>query len=465
MENKRIHFIGICGSAMAPIAVEMKNKGFNVSGSDKGFFPPISLYLEKHNMGIQLGYKKEHITDDISFVILGNTVGEKNPEFLEAKEKNIPILSYPELLEQYLVKENSIVITGEYGKTTITSFLAFVFSKLNINPSYMYGGISLNLDDSVKINDSNYSIIEGDEYNASPIDKNSKFLYYHPKYLILTSLLWDHVDLFPKESDYIDSFKKLILKLPEDGILFINKDDISTNKIYPISNKNIKIINYSVKDKSTEYYGEIVEYKDGVIKFLVNNTYKFETPLLGEHNISNLVAGISLCLTLGIEYNNLYSVVKEFLGAKRRLEIRYRSDKLIVIDDFAHSPYKIKASIQAVKKSFPNSNIISIFEPHSMSSRDKKTIQWYENIFNNSDKVIITDIYKKEALSEITRLNSEDIVKVVRNNVQNTIYTKNIDLIDSIESSLTGNDIVLFMSSGSFQGMLEKYVNKLISSK
>jgi UDP-N-acetylmuramate: L-alanyl-gamma-D-glutamyl-meso-diaminopimelate ligase len=459
MEKNRVHFIGICGSAMAPIAVELKNIGFIVTGSDKGFFPPISTYLKNNNMQIQIGYKKEHIQSNIDFIVLGNAVGEKNIEFIEAKKRNIPILSYPEVLQKYLIKKDSIVVVGEYGKTTITSFLSFIFSKLNLDPSYMFGGVSLDMDKSVRITNSKYSIVEGDEYNASPTDKLSKFMYYDPKYLILTSLLWDHVDLFPQESDYINSFKSLVEKLPNNGVLFINEDDSSTQKIYPID--NIKIIKYSVKNDKSDYYGKIILYKHGYIEFVINGQYNFETQLIGDHNISNLTAGLSLCLYLGLDYKKLFLAVKEFRGAKRRLEIRYRRENLIVIDDFAHSPYKIKASIDAVRKSFPEYNIISVFEPHSISSRDKKTIQWYKGIFNSSDKVIVTDIYRKNSLSEYTRLNSEDIVNVVKSDVQNTIYSSNISLIESIESSYKGKDIILFMSSGSFQGMMDKYIDSL----
>lgn len=462
MQKNRVHFIGICGSAMAPIAVELKNIGFNVTGSDKGFFPPISTYLRDNDMQIQIGYKKEHISSDIDFIVLGNAIGQKNIEFIEAKNKNIPILSYPEVLEKYLIKKDSIVVVGEYGKTTITSFLSFIFSRLDFDPSYMFGGVSLDMDSSVRITNSKYSIVEGDEYNASPTDKLSKFMYYDPKYLILTSLLWDHVDLFPKEIDYINSFKSLVKKLPKDGVLFINEDDLSTQKIYPI-NSNLKILKYSIKkNDKADYYGKILSYKSGLIEFSINGKYKFETQLIGEHNIANLTAGLSLCLYLGMDYDKLFSGVLEFRGAKRRLEIRYRDSNLIVIDDFAHSPYKIKASIDAVRKSFPQYNIISVFEPHSMSSRDKKTIQWYKGIFESSDKVIVTDIYRKNSLSEDIRLNSEDIVKVIKTDIKDTIYTPNHSLIESIKSSYKGKDIVLFMSSGSFQGMMEKYINSLV---
>ena len=460
MEKNRVHFIGICGSAMAPIAVELKNIGFIVTGSDKGFFPPISTYLKDHDMQIQIGYKKEHISSDIDFVILGNIVGDKNIEFLEAKKKNIPVLSYPEVLEKYLIKRESIVVVGEYGKTTITSFISFIFSKLEWDPSYMFGGVSLDLNSSVRITNSPYSIVEGDEYNTSAIDKLSKFMYYNPKYLILTSLLWDHIDLFPKEIDYINSFKSLVEKMPNDGVIFINEDDSSTQKIYPVA--DVKILKYSIKNNTADYYGKILSYKNGLIKFSINGKYRFETQLIGDHNIANLTAGLSICLHLGMDYDKLFLAVKEFRGAKRRLEIRYRSNNLIVIDDFAHSPYKIKAAIDAVRKSFPEYNIISVFEPHSTSSRNKKTIQWYKGIFNGSDKVIITDISKQGSLAEDVRLNSDDIVNIVKSDIKNTVYTPNHDLLESIKHSYKGADIVLFMSSGSFQGMMEKYINSLI---
>ncbi len=457
-KNKKVHFIGICGTAMAACAVELKNMNFDICGSDKGFYPPVSVYLESNNIKIEIGYKKNHITDDIDFVVLGNAVSISNIELKEAQRKNIKIYSYPEILEKFLVKKESIVVAGEYGKTTITSLLSYIFTKAGKKPSYMFGGISLDLKESMKIEDSDISIIEGDEYNASSLDKSSKFLYYKPKYLILTSLLWDHIDLFPKEEDYINTFKKLVSLVPKDGMIILNIDDKSIEKILPLD-KNIKT--YSLKDQNADFAVSSIDILGGVTQFEINNKYIFKTTLIGRHNIQNLTAGIALSLSLGLDYEDIKKAVLDYKGPKRRLEVRYKGEKGIVIDDFAHSPYKVKASVEAVREYFSSKKIISIYEPHSMSARDKKTLMWYKDIFIGSDKVIIVDIYKKNALDEEKRLESNDIVDIVKLDVKDSVYVKNSDLVEYLKKEFSKDTVFLFMSTGSFQGMLSKFVENL----
>lgn len=459
MGKSKIHFIAICGTAMAPIAVEMKRLGFDVCGSDKGFFPPVSTYLEENNIDIELGYKREHIDKSLDFVVLGNAVPASNIEYKEALKLGLKIYSYPEILKKYLIKEESIVVAGEYGKTTITSLLAYIFYNAHKDPSYMFGGVSRDMKESVKITDSKYSIVEGDEYNASGVDKNSKFLYYEPKYLILTSLLWDHIDLFPEEKMYIEAFEKLIKKIPKNGVAILNKDDKSLDKIK--DSLDCKYLFYSINDKSADFHISSVEYNLKNINFTVNNKYKFQTSLIGDHNISNLLAGISLSLYLGLDYESIKESILKFRGPKRRLEIRYESSSLIVIDDFAHSAYKIKATVSSVRSYYKDKKILAVFEPRSMSAKDKKTISWYKNIFKGMDKVIITDIHSLYKTKNKELSDSEDIVNIVKKDVDECTYVKNYNLVDYLLKEKDKFDVIIFMSTGSFQGGLNKFISLL----
>lgn len=467
MKGEKVHFIGICGTAMAPIAVMMRNLGFNITGSDKGFFPPVSVYLKQNNMSLLPGYKKKHITSDIDFVVIGNSQGKDNPEIIEVLSRKIPYYSYPEILEKYLIKENSIVIAGEFGKTTITSAIAHILSFAKLEPSFMFGGVSLDFKDACVSSNGKFSVLEGDEYNSAFFDKKSKFFHYRPTYLVVTGLAWDHVDLFPTKEDYVQAYKDLVMMLPSNGALFLNSDgqDVINNLM---GLAQCPVYTFSMIRNDTSFYLENVDLSlDNVARFKLRDnikmvSYDFETSLIGMHNIQNIIAAVVLCLTITtISYEDIFRAVKSLLGVKRRLEVRYNKNNIMVIDDFAHSPVKIQTAIQAVRKKFPDRHIISIFEPHTMSTRDKKTLNWYSGIFKGSDKVIISDIFKGNTLPEDIKVNPDDIVNIIKNEISDSFHIANMLLADELKKEMKPGDIFLFMSSGSFSGALEKFLREL----
>ncbi|MCL4393147.1 Mur ligase family protein [Patescibacteria group bacterium] len=458
MKKEKVYFVGICGTAMAPIANMFKNMGYIVEGSDKGFFPPVSLYLEQSLIHLKKGYKAEHITDDILFAIIGMAIPESNPEFLEIKKRHIKYYSYPEILAKFLIKKNSIVVVGEYGKTTITSLLSFILSKGGFNPSFMFGGVSLDFEDSVYLSNSDYSVVEGDEYSSAFFDKRSKFLHYKPKYVLLTSVVWDHVNLFETFDDYIETFKKFISMIPEDGLLVVNKEGENVEKV--LDSAKCKIIYYSLSVSSADYFAKSYSFDEDGIKFELQNGLKFENKnIIGEHNISNFIGSIALSLSLGMNGEEVTNILSQYKGVKRRLEVRFKNKEFVVIDDFAHAPAKIKASIDAVRHTYPKDKyrLISIFEPHTQSIKDKQTLSWFKDVFMGSDKVIITDI-KNERKSRVV---SSDIVNLVKESIDDALYIPNIDIADYILKVASIGDVYLFMSSGSFSGAIGKSIEML----
>lgn len=458
MKKEKVYFVGICGTAMAPIANMLQGIGFEVEGSDKGFFPPVSLYLEKSNIRLKKGYKKEHISNDISFAVIGMAISPNNIEFLEIKKRKIPYYSYPQILAKFLIKDKSIVISGEYGKTTITSMLSFIFTQLGLNPSFMFGGVSLDFKDSVVIGNGDYSIVEGDEYSSAFFDKRSKFLHYKPRYVLLTSIVWDHINLFETLDEYIDTFNKLITMIPSDGLLVVNIDGENVDKI--LKSAKCKVVTYSLKDSSADYFAKSLSSSNEGIKFQLQNELEFENKnIIGEHNISNMIGAIALTLSLGVGDDDLSEILSEYRGVKRRLEMRFKNNDFVVIDDFAHAPSKISASINAVVRAYPKDKyrIISILEPHTQSMQNKQTLNWFKGIFEGSDKVIITDI-KNERKSKVLPV---DIVNIVKKDIPDTLYIPNIDLADYILKIASVGDVFLFMSSGSFSGAIDKSIEFL----
>ncbi len=499
----KIHIIGICGKLNAGLAIELKNIGHAVTGSDKAFYPPMSTLLEKNNLPIMVGYKEEHIDENNlpDLVAYGAAIGEDNPEVIKAMKLNITTSSPTQLLEKFVIKKNSIVITGNYGKTTITGLLVKIFTDLNLNPSYMIGGEIPGLE-SVKITDSDWSIIEGDEYPADKGGK-SKFFYYHPKFLVITSVRWDHTDIFKTEQEYFENFVELVKTLPQDGVLILNdKDQSCYDKLYFELNKrnllkNLKVAFYNQTALFTNEKSclKLTAFKD-----------KFVNPqIFGEHNYENVTAAfkvLSSVFDLNFIEENIDKIVNSintFPGPTRRLQIKYqvipslgkvaRSDErgnraeLIVIDDFAHNPEKFKASISAVTEKFQDYKITCIVLPN-LGNITKISLSQYQGVFDNIniDEVIIpkwstkiaedsetyaSESYFKSYLEDILSFGPKDpSEKVARSDGKGNIKVIKDDdklveyLISKINSS-DENQVILFMGSEPFRGMIDILINRI----
>ncbi|MEI6887264.1 MAG: Mur ligase domain-containing protein [bacterium] len=401
-----IYLIGICGITMGSIAIELKKLGHNVIGSDKGIYDPMSTMLKNAQIEVLIGFKEEHISnlkEKLDMVVVGNAISLDNLEYLKCKQMEVEILSYPEVLKKFCIKKNSIVVAGTYGKTTITALLVHIFNNLKVNPSYMIGGKALNLDQMVSFNDSSWSIAEGDEYFTSKTIAKSKFFFYSTKYLILTSAEWDHTDIFKTEEEYINNFVELIKSIPEDGIIVANKNG-----------KNVvDVILRSGKQNITQYY----DYTDVSLS-------KYSPKIIGKHNYENILSVVTLLLTLKEkslflqelstnDFNKILSdSINSYLGIYRRLNILLDNEKLVVVDDFAHSPSKFKATIDCLKEKYKGCDITAVVEPN-MGNRTKLSLTTYKEVFKDVTRVIIPKwrINKLKLDSELA--SSEDFKKML----------------------------------------------------
>jgi UDP-N-acetylmuramate-alanine ligase len=413
MKKKWIHIIGICGKATSLVAFMFKNKNWFVTGSDIQYFPPASDFLVAQNIPHAKGYSYKHLTQEFwqqkgynppskhpSLCMVISTASEKNTQLKFAKVKNIPVEPMSKILGKYLVKENSIVVAGSSGKTTTTSLCVHTLKSLNYNPSYMIGAETLNLKYSIQNTDSNWSVVEGDEYhNPNPlIEGNPKFLEYKPKYLILTNINWEHHDVFPAFDLYLKAFEKLILLLPKDGILVYKHDDSNILKILRKLGDSCvaKKVSFG-KNKKADFSYDF-DIKDGttVFKIFEKEKYILEgiTNLLGEYNLENIVSVYSLLSTLGFDLKEYGKIVKNFSGVKKRLEILHNSEELTIIDDFGVTPSRARRSLSTVKKYFPQKSIIAIFDPNSGSRIKDKQLFYkeYKNAFDNTDYMFIPEL-------------------------------------------------------------------------
>ncbi|MBU4369793.1 hypothetical protein KKG58_03485 [Patescibacteria group bacterium] len=464
MKQKHIHFIGICGVGMGAIAVMMKKMGWRVTGSDKGFFSPMSDFLKNHQIDFYPGWHPEKIKHP-NIIVVGNFISLKNPEYLFAKEKNLTIKSYPELVSEYIIKKNSIVVAGTYGKTTIAAFLTHLFKNANLEPSWFVGGLAKNLKSGAENNQGDWSIVEGDEYTTARWDTRPKFLLYKPTHLILTSVIWDHLDVFPTEKKYDGVFKKLIKLIPKNGQIIAakRKGEQKINKLVKLS--KAEVIRYGKKDLigKNGYGYEINKFGDLVSKFIVYYNgkilNKFTTSLLGEHLVENLCAGIAMAHSIGIDLKIIQKAVASFQGVKRRLEIKKEVNKIKIIDDIAHSPSKAQASLMAVKIHFPQAKIFAVYEPN-VGNRTISSQKFYSRVFNQADYLIIPRLSKtKTDARQEKRMDGQELANIIKQKNKETkvLYLENDDkLVDFLINEVKPKDVIIFLGSHGFRGMIEQ---------
>jgi len=440
----RVHFIAIGGSIMHNLAIALSNKGFLVSGSDDFIYEPSRSNLAKYNLlPDQLGWYPEKITEEINAVVLGMHAKADNPELLKAQELDIPIYSYPAYIYEQARDKVRVVIAGSHGKTTITSMMMHVLKEVGKEFDYVVGAKIDGFDAMVRITkDAPLIIIEGDEYLASAIDRQPKFLLYHANIALISGIAWDHINVFPTYDDYVEQFRLFIESVEDKGTLVYNKEDKEVQRLVSANNSNINKHGY----KSPEF-----SINKGV-SYL--NTPKGEIPLqvFGKHNLSNLAGALAVCEWLGVSRDAFYDVIGKFKGAARRLEYVADHDGSVVYKDFAHSPSKVRASISAVKEQYPQSELIAIVELHTFSSLNEAFLKEYQDTMQQADQAIVfidQNSFKQKNIKPIEALTIKKAF-----NRQDLFYFNDIDALQLyIEKLDHHGKNLLFMSSGNFGGM------------
>lgn len=473
---KWVHIVGICGVVTSGIAVMFKNLGVKVTGSDKGFFPPVSDYLSKNGITIGIGYKPERLTDDEGnhpdLVVIQGLKGDNNVETEEARSLNLNIQLFPKVLSDFVVCNNSIVVAGTYGKTTITAILVEIFSKAGIDISYMFGGLRPDMTPTIKakLDTTKYSIIEGDEYLTSLADKTSKFFYYNPKFLLLNSCQWEHPDLFPTEEEYVENFRKLVISLPADGLIVANAND--KNVVEVAKDAKCRIVYYSAnKDKVLINPDWFLETSSKPLSTFIKldsagipvEIIPYEKQIIGEFNDENMLAATVLSYELGVKKERIQEALIDFDGIKRRLEIKFDSSRATIIDDFGSSPPKAKGSLSSIRMHFPKSKIVAVFEPNT-GNRTPESIPTYKGVFDYADKVIFPR-FTKLPKSDTSRLNETELASKLEGVEQLEVVSDDEELVKKLVNLVSDNDqehvVVVFLGSHGFRGIIDKFVEKV----
>jgi len=510
---KHIHFIGICGVGMGALAVLWKQKGWKVTGSDVGFYPPISTHLKNHSIEYYPGWHPEKIgchrepagrgdllanqrlrslsrnevrdpaprndSNRPDLVVVGNVAGSKNPEWLAVQENKIPYVSYPELIAQNLVKKNSIVCAGTYGKTSSAVLLSWILIEAGYNPAYMFGGLSLNLENSASDpENSEWSILEGDEYKTARWDDQAKFFSYKPTHLLLTDIRWDHADLYPTEKSYFDAFQKLVEMVPEDGLIVASERISSVipteaegslkngERDFSIAlrsaqndskkgNDKVRIVRYG--QHSGEYiYRNVQQMKEQLNFEIVHQEkiHSLQIPIIGEYMAENICGCFALAHTIGIAPEKIISALNKFQGIKRRLEKRGQINGADIFDDIAHSPLKAKSVLETLRKIYTG-KIYAIFEPNT-GNRQTVALPQYDQAFVAADTVIIPRLTKVKNKPEEKNMEGDELTSIISRSHQNVKYiADDSELIGYLKQKIQPNDVVVFLGSHGFRGMIE----------
>lgn len=462
---KVIHFVGIGGVAMSAVAALAKQKGFTVTGSDcNEIYPPASTVLEENGIVHKPGYAGANIGDPDLVIISAGESPETNIEVAEVIKRKIPYASFPELLYNLFVDSQRIVVAGTHGKTTTSSLIAYALKSVSKPANFIIGGYVKDLKTNFELNDSKMVVLEGDEYYSLFSDKKPKFLHYHPQILIVTNIDMDHFDYYRNIDDVMDKFRKLVKSIPPDGIIIACHDDVNVKRLLREVDK--RVIWYGLKGNKLDWKGERIQHHEKGVNYVakkLNTADKFdiELSLSGDHNIQNSLAAIALLDYLGCNVQMATRALADFEGPTRRFEVKGVARGVTVIDDYAHHPTAVKATLQAARSKYPKSRIWAVFEPHTYS-RTQATKEELAKAFECADQVIIPDIYPAREKASDFKITSKDVVDEIAKNHQNTSYIpKKEAVLNHLASSVKDGDAVVIMAVGDFNKIATELIEKL----
>ncbi|RLB15307.1 MAG: UDP-N-acetylmuramate:L-alanyl-gamma-D-glutamyl-meso-diaminopimelate ligase [Deltaproteobacteria bacterium] len=459
-----IHLMGICGTAMASLAGALKEQGYKVTGSDRNAYPPMSLFLEKIRVPVLQGFKPENLDPRPDLVVVGNVVTRENPEAKALAQLHIPFISLPQALNHFVMKgKKRIVIAGTHGKTTTSSLAAWVLEVAGMDPGFMIGGIPRDFDKGLKLGNSDFFVVEGDEYDTAFFDKGPKFFHYNPWALILTSIEYDHADIYDNLDQLKGNFLSLIQLVPGHGCIIANAEDPLVMEA--VQNTPCLVYTYGM-GKEADCRLVRTSRNQGMTEVILavkgGATLRLYTGLYGKHNLSNLMAVVLLSQWLHIPQQTLKKAAMTFSGVKRRQEVLGEEKGILVLDDFAHHPTAVKETIRAVKEAFPERRLIAVFEPRSNSSRRNVFQAKYTKSFDMADLAMIPEPPMMEKIPVKERFSSSKLVQDLQKKGIEAYYVPQPDkLLQQLLSMVKPGDTVLFMSNGDFDNLPHRFLKSL----
>jgi UDP-N-acetylmuramate: L-alanyl-gamma-D-glutamyl-meso-diaminopimelate ligase len=465
VNTKRVHLIGICGTAMATLAALLKGRGYDVRGSDQNVYPPMSDFLVQQGIVTLQGYRAEHITADLDLVVVGNAISRGNAELEEVLDRKIRYCSLPEAVrDQFLWASRSIVITGTHGKTTTTSLVGWVLAHGGADPNVFIGGIAENFESSYRIGGGRDFVIEGDEYDSAFFDKTAKFLKYLPDIAVVTNIEFDHADIYPDLEAIRLAFRRFVNLVPRRGLLLLGRDNADALALR--THARSKVETFGLSDGS-DWQAHDLQVTETSTKFGVRRAGTtigtFEVPLLGAYNVRNALAALAVGAAAGLSPDTMADGLRAFKGVRRRLQHRGTAAGVAVYDDFAHHPTAIAETLQGVRSAYPKRQIWAIFEPRSATSCRRVFQADFIKALAKADRVVLPAVFRS-TLPDEERLSPEAIVRDLKESGVDARYIPEIpEIVRTVAKDAREGDLVIVMSNGGFDGIHEKLLSALES--
>ena len=466
IESKHIHLIGICGTAMASLAGMLKQRGYRVTGSDAAAYPPMSDFLTELGIPVAQPFDARNLDPRPDLVVIGNAISRGNAELEHVLDQRIPFCSLPQLLhEEFLRGKEVLVVAGTHGKTTTTSMLAWIFHTAGMQPSFLIGGIAENFGSSFHVGQGKHFILEGDEYDTAFFDKGPKFLHYFPDAIILTSVEFDHADIY-KDLDAVETaFKRLVNLIPRrgriiafDGMAGDAAESASLERC--ISKAFCKVERYGASTRA-DWQITNVKFEGDKTSWSVLHTGRawmdLEFPLAGEYNVWNATAAAALAEAYGISKEEIAAALKTFKSVKRRLEVKAHVNGITIIDDFAHHPTAIAGTLKALRSRYPGSRLWAILEPRSNTLRRRVLQADLARSLAMADEVVVAGVFRSEAVPVNERLELPELAAEIQQHGRRARLLADADeIVQTVASEMRSGDVVAIVSNGGFGSIYEK---------
>ncbi len=456
---KSVHFVGIGGTAMAAVAVALRDKGLAVSGSDQGVYPPMTTFLASKRIEVMPAYAESNLAGKPDLVVIGNAISRGNAEAEAVLDHKLRYCSLPELLKEFFIRgKRSLVVTGTHGKTTTTSLLAWVFEHNGLNPGFLIGGVPNNFGEGARFTDGPWFIIEGDEYDTAFFDKRSKFIHYLPEVVIVNNLEYDHADIFENLGAVQTAFRRLINLIPRNGQLLANGDDANLAPLLNVTHCPVKRFGLGADNS---IHGFNPRYGPTASEFEIPS-FKFHLNLVGELNVRNALAVVACAKHCGLSNKQIQTGFDTFKGVKRRMEVRGIAGGVTVVDDFGHHPTAIRETLKALRLRHAQQRIWAVFEPRTNTTRRNVFQNELAESFRDADAVIVSQIARLELLKPEERLDPQKLLEAIRASGKTAAYLPDADAIVShLKNQAAGGDVICVFSNGGFGGIHEKLLATL----
>jgi UDP-N-acetylmuramate: L-alanyl-gamma-D-glutamyl-meso-diaminopimelate ligase len=457
---KKIHLIGICGTAMASLAGLLKEKGYEITGSDANVYPPMSTQLEQLGIQAYKIYDPENLRAAApDLVIPGNAIPRGNVELEAVLNARLPYMSMAEAVHRFFLSgKTSIVIAGTHGKTTTSAMVAWLLQNGGLDPSFLVGGVPLNFQRSFQWKEQGkFFVIEGDEYDTGFMDRRPKFVHYAPDFVLLNAVEYDHADLYPNFDAMRDAFRQLIKIVPGNGTIIVNRDSPPAYDLAAAGYSKVISFGY---DPQSDVKIALEKWEGGVAHFLIDQE-PFAMRVFGKHNIANAAAAYAIGKQIGMETAAIRDALRTFDGVKRRMELRGEQNSIAVYDDFAHHPTAIRVTLEGARLAFPGARIWGIFEPRSWSSRRNIFQKQFAESFDAADIAVIAGVHEPDRLPAEIRLDPQQLVAEMNQRTEAHYISDTEQIVEFVAKNAQRGDKLILMSNGSFDGLHDRILQAL----